>query len=216
MNKRKRKRYRQLFLLLAIMAVFTGLMRITEEFKAPSGTSSYIQDSFSGVKKYAPELEQELKKFNLESYTPVLIALMQQESKGMGNDPMQSSESAGLAPGKISTPRESIIQGVRHFNRIVSLGRKKGVDFPTIIQAYNMGSGYISYVSENGGRHSEELAKRFSGLQVKKDPDLYNCRGDKNNFRYPYCYGDFTYSSKVFKNLDLIAQDFPFDKKIIQ
>jgi len=91
----------------------------------------------------------------------------------------------------------------------LAYGTQQKVDFPTIIQAYNMGAGYIDYVAQHGGKHSEELAKEFSLLQVKQKPTLYNCGGDKNNFRYPYCYGDFSYSTKVSKNIQLLVDTVP-------
>jgi hypothetical protein len=91
---------------------------------------------------------------------------------------------------------------VKHFKRINEYGNEKGVDFATIIQAYNMGIGYIDFVANEGGKHNEELAKKFSMLQVEKNPKLYDCGGDKDNFRYPYCYGDYSYSAKVSKNIE--------------
>jgi hypothetical protein len=72
-----------------------------------------------------------------------------------------------------------------------------------------MGIGYIDYVAQHGGKHSEQLAKQFSLLQVQKKPAIYTCSGNKNNFRYPYCYGDFTYSTKVSKNIQLLADSIP-------
>ncbi|MBM7691048.1 hypothetical protein JOC77_000453 [Peribacillus deserti] len=204
MKKRKRKSLKPLFAILLILLIFTGVMRIIEVTSTKTRISAYKHDPFSGVKKYSPQVELELKKYKLDSFTPVLLALMQQESKGKGGDPMQSSESAGLAPNTITSPQTSIQQGVKHFEQTLEYGRKKQVDFPTIIQAYNMGKGYINFVAEHGGKHSEDLAKQFSMLQVKKNPDVYNCRGNKNNFRYPYCYGDFTYSTKVAENLKSI------------
>ncbi|WP_059173816.1 lysozyme family protein [Bacillus sp. FJAT-27445] len=153
------------------------------------------------VKKYTPLIHRELEKVQLEEFTPLLAAVMQQESKGKGGDPMQSSESAGLARNAIQNPEQSIKQGVKHFQRAFLYGEKKNVDLPTVIQAYNMGLGYIDFISQNGGKHQEDFAKEYSYIQVKKNPQLYNCGGDKNNFRYPYCYGDFTYSTKVMSNL---------------
>ena len=151
-------------------------------------------------------LKDELEKYNLEEYTDFLVALMQQESKGKGGDPMQSSEAAGLSPNEIKDPQESIKQGVKHFDQVLSYGHEQKVDFPTIIQSYNMGMGYISFVADHGGKHTEKLAKKYSLIQVKKNPTTYNCGGDKTNFRYPYCYGDFTYSSKVEKNMEMISR----------
>lgn len=172
-----------------------------------------VADPFTNVKKYSPLIEEELTKYELENYTIVLVALMQQESRGEGSDPMQSSESAGLAPNTIDNPKESIEQGVKHFQQVVQYGLDQKVDFATIIQSYNMGMGYISYIAKHGKQHSEELAKEFSMIQVKKNPSVYNCGGDKDNFRYPYCFGDFTYSSKVTKNIDLITNSLSTNDK---
>lgn len=165
--------------------------------------------SIGEVAKYTPMIEEELIKIGLEEHTVTVAALMMQESKGKGGDPMQASESAGLAPNTIQDPKQSIHQGVKYFQRAVNYGEEKHVDFPTIIQAYNMGIGYIDFIAKNGGKHSEELAKKFSMMQVEKNPQTYNCGGDKNNFRYPYCYGDFSYSSKVAKHMENITVSIP-------
>ena len=164
-------------------------------------------DTFRDVIKYTPTLQTELKKYQLEKYTVALTAVMHQESQGKGGDPMQSSESAGLPANTIEDPKVSIKQGVKHFHQVVTYGKEKNVDFPTIIQAYNMGLGYISFISKNGGKHSEKLAKEFSMIQVVKNPKVYDCGGNQENFRYPYCYGDFSYSTKVIKNIDLMTAD---------
>lgn len=166
-------------------------------------------DPYFDVIKYSPILHEELKKYNLEKYTITLTALMYQESRGKGGDPMQSSESVGLAPNSIEDPKKSIKYGVKHFNRVFRYGQEKKVDFSTIIQAYNMGMGYISYIADHGRNHSEQLAKKFSLIQVKKNPTVYNCSGDKDNFRYPYCYGDFSYNGKVAKNIEVLSESVP-------
>jgi hypothetical protein len=164
-----------------------------------------VNSSIGDVAKYTPLIEKELQKVGLEEHTVTVAALMMQESKGKGGDPMQASESLGLAPNTIQDPQKSIQQGVKYFHRVVSHGEKMQVDFPTVIQSYNMGIGYIDYVAQNGKKHSEELAKKFSKIQVEKNPQTYNCGGNKNNFRYPYCYGDFTYSTKVAKHMETIS-----------
>ncbi|PLS18317.1 hypothetical protein CVD28_07680 [Bacillus sp. M6-12] len=166
-------------------------------------------DPLAASKQYSSAIQAELAKYKLEQYTAVLIAIMQQESHGKGGDPMQSSESAGLPPNTISEPTESIKQGVKHFHKVVSYGTQKNVDFETIIQSYNMGIGYINYVAKSGNQHTEELAKQFSKMQVQKNPAVYNCGGDKTNFRYPYCYGDFSYTSKVTKNIEMLSESMP-------
>lgn len=77
------------------------------------------------------------------------------------------------------------------------------MDLDTIIQSYNMGAGYIDFVAEHGGTHTEELAKQYSEQQVKK---ILICilAGNAKNFRYPYCYGDYTYAEKVKEKQKLL------------
>lgn len=192
-NKRENQGLVVWIILLFIVLTVGGIVTSTD--KDPNDRKN---GRFSNVRSYKPIVKKALAQYDLQKYTVVLLALMQQESRGRGGDPMQSSESAGLAPGTIQNPKKSIRQGVEHFYNVLKYGRRKGVDFPTMIQSYNMGIGYINYVAKHGGEHSKELAKKFSLIQVRQNPDLYDCGGDKDNFRYPYCYGDFTYSAKVF------------------
>ncbi|NVB31990.1 lysozyme family protein [Bacillus licheniformis] len=188
------------FVPLIIFFAISGL----EQFKwLPLDTESNILER---LKDYKPLVEEELDEQGLSQYTALLLGMMYQESKGRGGDPMQSSESLGMKRNEIDDPKASIKQGVRHFTAMYKKGQKKGVDIETIIQSYNMGSGYIDYVSKHGGKHSEKLAKAFSEEQVKKNPDLYNCGGDTNNFRYPYCYGDYSYSEKVMERTKKVEE----------
>lgn len=203
--KRRRKSGKTIFVLLLLFCTLATI-QILFQHRAPHYLNS---DPFADVKKYQPFIQNELAKYQLEEYTPVVVALMQQESHGKGGDPMQASESAGLPRNSIQDPKQSIQVGVKHFQRVLTYGKQKNVDFPTIIQAYNMGVGYIDFVAQNGGKHSEDLAKKYSLLQVQKKPDIYTCGDNKNNFRYPYCYGDFTYSTKVTNNMKLLADTVP-------
>jgi hypothetical protein len=199
---RRRKKRKSNFVLL----MFLGIMIVTVTLTSnPNFFQFSNYNPFTDAGKYRPLIKNELAKYQLESYTNVVVALMQQESHGRGGDPMQASESAGLARNTIKDPKQSIQFGVKHFHHILIYGKQKNVDFATIVQAYNMGSGYIDFVSKQGGKHSEELAKQYSLIQVKKKPNLYTCGGNKDNFRYPYCYGDFTYSTKVTQNIEALA-----------
>ncbi|MFP5107106.1 lysozyme family protein [Neobacillus sp. C211] len=206
MKKRRRKKFK-LFLMLFML--FCGLAMFQNYFQQPGSLQLEKSDPFADVIKYRPLIHDELAKYNLETHTTVLVALMQQESRGKGGDPMQSSESAGLARNTITDPKKSIQVGVKHFQRVLSYGNQKKVDFQTIIQSYNMGIGYIDFVAQHGGKHSEALAKEFSLQRVKEKPTIYTCGGNKDNFRYPYCYGDFTYSTKVTNNIQLLADTVP-------
>ncbi|MED2091787.1 lysozyme family protein, partial [Bacillus thuringiensis] len=145
--------------------------------------------------QYELTLKKELEKYNLGEKTAVLLGIMYQESRGEGNDPMQSSESLGLKPNEIQETSLSIKQGVKHFAKMYKYGTEKDVSMDTIIQSYNMGPGYIDFIaSQEVKQHSEDSAKKFSKMKVDQNPAMYTCGGNKNNFRYPYCYGDFTYA----------------------
>lgn len=206
MKKRRRKKFKLFFVLVML---FCALAMFQNYFQQQDSPLLVKNDPFADVKKYRPFIHDELAKYHLESHTTVLVALMQQESRGKGGDPMQASESAGLARNTITDPKKSIQVGVKHFQRVLTYGNQKKVDFQTIIQSYNMGIGYINYVAQHGGKHSEALAKEFSLQRVKEKPSIYTCGGNKDNFRYPYCYGDFTYSTKVTNNIQLLADTVP-------
>ncbi|URT72818.1 lysozyme family protein [Cytobacillus firmus] len=205
-SKKRTKRSSNIALLLFFMVLIFVLFDQFKQINIKETAVSLMPNLVSkNVQNYTPLLEKELKEVNLEEYTLVLAAIMQQESKGKGGDPMQASESAGLPPNSIQDPEQSIKQGVKHFQKALNYGSQKNVDFPAVIQAYNMGIGYIDFVAEQGGKHSEEIAKQFSLKQAEKNPEVYDCGGDKNNFRYPYCYGDFTYTTKVTKNIEILT-----------
>ncbi|MCM3705602.1 MULTISPECIES: lysozyme family protein [Cytobacillus] len=205
-SKKRTKRSSNIALLLFFIVLAFVLFDQFKQLNIKETAVSLLPNTVSrDVQNYTPKLEKELKEVNLEEYTLVLAAIMQQESKGKGGDPMQASESAGLPPNTIQDPEESIKQGVKHFQKALTYGNQKNVDFPAVIQAYNMGIGYIDFVAEQGGKHSEEIAKEFSLKQAEKNPEVYDCGGDTNNFRYPYCYGDFTYTTKVTKNIETLT-----------
>lgn len=157
--------------------------------------------------QYELTLKKELEKYNLGEKTAVLLGIMYQESRGEGNDPMQSSESLGLKPNEIQETSLSIKQGVKHFAQMYKYGTEKDVSMDTIIQSYNMGPGYIDFIaSQEVKQHSEDSAKNFSKMKVDQNPEMYTCGGNKKNFRYPYCYGDFTYATKVNEKAKLIEE----------
>ncbi|GGE55882.1 lysozyme family protein [Priestia taiwanensis] len=213
-KKRKIRWGRILFLLVFLYVLFVGAKFIVSLFDStPTAAGQQRTSAISTkVKNLEPKIQIELKKYNLEQHSDLLLALIQQESRGEGTDPMQASESAGLKPNTIDNVDWSIQQGIKHFNTVVKYGTNKQVDFPTIVQSYNMGKGYIDFIAENGRTHTEQLAKQFSEIQVKKQPDVYTCKGDKENFRYPYCYGDFTYTTKVMEKYDALTEE----KQVVQ
>ena len=194
------------FVALISIVGIVSLVAVEEENKQQEmDNSSYgLGGGISqSVLAYEGMIKSELKKYNLEKYTAVILAIMQQESGGnVSLDVMQASESLGYAPNTITDPKYSIEVGIKHFAKVYAQGKENKVDIESIVQSYNFGSGYIGYIAKSGGKHSVDLAKQFSLLQVEKNPGMYTCGGNSSNFRYPYCYGDFTYVEKVFKNVN--------------
>jgi Lysozyme-like len=174
---------------LFLFSLFMGMIGLFAVYRY------YIHD----VLIYEKQIYSELEAINLEEYTPLLLGLMMQETRGKGTDPMQASESLGLRKNSIQSASKSVQQGVIHFSDVYEYGKKQGVDLNTIIQSYNMGISYIDFVKAHGGKHTLELAKSYSLSMVETNPELYTCNNNKENFRYPYCYGDFTYSDKVLE-----------------
>ena len=183
------------FFLILMAGLLLGMQPQKESKK-------YINSPF-GTANVPPHIEQwkglvyeYTTKYEIPEYTDFLLALMYQE---LGNsqtlDIMQSSESAGLPPNAIQDPVMSVNLGVQHFKSVLEEGQKAGVDFPAIVQSYNFGSGYLNFVSANGGKHSVELAQQFSLRQATKQG--WSC----SDWRAPFCYGDYTYVEKVMKNL---------------
>ncbi|MEF7560768.1 lysozyme family protein [Bacillus thuringiensis] len=164
--------------------------------------------------QFKPIIEKELEKYNLGAKTTTLLGIIYQESRGEGTDPMQSSESLELKRNEIQDVNLSIEQGVKHFAQMYQYGIEKDVGMDTIIQSYNMGPKYIEFIAgQQSKKHSEKLAKEFSKMKVDQNPDLYTCGDNKKNFRYPYCYGDFTYATKV-KEKTKLMEDFLRKKEL--
>lgn len=204
------KRTIKRIIVVMVMVIVIGFLCfaiLKKPVQRMSSTLFFSQSAMERVIEYKDDVETELKKYDLVEMTPIVLSIMYQESKGEGTDPMQSSESAGLSRNEIDNVSESIEQGVKHFAQMYELGVKKGVDISTIVQSYNYGAGYISFVAENGLMNSEELAKAYSMSKVEANPTLYTCSGVKGDFRYPYCYGDYTYATKVMARVSLFEEE---------
>ena len=110
---------------------------------------------------------------------------------------MQSSESIGLAPNTITDPNYSIEVGIVHLKKGIELMNKSNVDIQTLIHSYNYGNGFVGYVSNNGGKWTQELANNFSNIQASK-------LGWSS-------YGDKSYVEKAMKFLTISDDEVNLD-----
>lgn len=151
------------------LLILVVVMLFSEQPSQPPGSYTVGPQLSSAVLQYEGAVQAALSAYGLEEHTALVLAIMMQESGGTASmDIMQSSESIGLAPNTITDPMYSIEVGVAHFNKVLEKMQESDVDLDTAIQSYNYGSGYINFVSKNGGKHSEELAHAFSKQEATK------------------------------------------------
>lgn len=202
------------FMLLFFVFVFFGITTVN----MGGGNRVSASGKVVGNKNLSPEvlkhksmLEKYLKEKGIEEYLPYLLAIMQIESGGVGGDPMQSSESAGLPMNTYTDPEQSIKQGVHHFDTVLKLSKEHNADIWAVMQSYNYGNSYIAYIGQNGGKNTLELAERYSREVVA--PSLGNHNGStyqyvnavsqKHGKTYLYLNGgNFFYAEKVREHLD--------------
>ncbi len=169
---RVRKRKKRLFrLFILLFFIFLG------------GTSYLFVKNYreyQQVMVLEEKVSQKVTEYGLDSYKEIILSMIYTESKGLGDDPMQSSESAYGEAGKMMVAEDSIQQGVEYFAQALILGQENGVDLWTAVQAYNFGLDYIYYIAENGGINTVDLADQYSGDILA--PQL----GNTTHTRYRY------------------------------
>lgn len=164
------------------------------------------------VLAHRPTVEKYCKEFGIEEYVNYILAIMQVESGGKGEDVMQSSESLGLPPNSLST-EESIKQGCKYFSELITGIESNGCDINTAVQSYNYGGGFTSFVASSGKKYTYELAEQFSkekagGVKV----DYPNPIAIPVNGGWRYNYGNQFYVKLVSQYLTVTK----FDDETVQ
>ena len=148
------------------------------------------------VLQYKDLMEYYAEEEGIFEYVPVLLAIMETETKGERDDVMQSSESAGLEPDTLG-PEDSIAQACDYFRGLVDRAEDAGCDTKTIIQAYNYGPGYIYYVADRGGKHSFDLAVEYAEEMSDGRTAPYTHYIADDNGNWMYLYGNMYYVKLV-------------------
>jgi hypothetical protein len=152
----------------------------------PTGENSLGYSLSGNVLKYEPVVSDYCKKYSIAEYSQLILAIMEHESHGVGNDPMQCSESPlnTKYPQKhngITDPNYSISIGIQYFESCLRAAKcKSPQDIPAIslaLQGYNFGNGYISWAAKKGG-YSQQNTAEFSHIQASKM--CWNSYGDIN------------------------------------
>ena len=150
------------------------------------------------VVAYRDLVETYAEEEGISAYVPILMAIMEVETKGYGSqDVMQSSASGGHAPGTLG-PEASIEQACVYFAELVEIARERGCDLGAVIQAYNFGPDYLRFVAEQGGRHTMELAESFAASRSGGSTVSYdNAIAQDYNGGWRYTYGNMFYEALV-------------------
>ena len=207
-----------------VAIVFVVISTVIATYETPVSVSNIALSS--EVLSYKEMVEKYAGLYGVLDYVPYLLAIMQVESGGKGNDVMQSSESLGLAPGSLE-PEASIEQGVKYFSNLLSSAQSKGCDILTVVQAYNYGGGFIKYVKDNSvdKKYTFELAEAFANEKSKGKKVIYkNSISINKNGGWRYAYGNMFYvmlvqqyvlSESVTEEqaLDLLSFAFQFQGK---
>lgn len=180
-----------LLFMLGVSGNKKGFTQVTVSVK--SNLSPNVLRYKSDIEKYAGEQD-------IRDYVPYLLAIMQVESGGNGEDPMQSSESIDGNIGNIKNPTDSIKQGTIHFKKMLDRATAKGSDIWAVVQSYNYGAGFIDFL--DGQNWSFEKAEEFSrkyanGEKVRYVNDISTAKG----YDYRYNYGNMFYVLLVQKYL---------------
>lgn len=209
-----------------ILLMFIGILSSTSN----NGNSGAVANkSLSETTlQWQDEVMREAQKQGVPELVPYIMAIIEVESRGTGTDIMQSSESAGLGPNGFNNPLDSIEQGIKYLKNAMLLGQSLGfTDFFGVVQSYNFGTNYISYLATQGKTHTIEIAEKYSKEVVA--PSLGNHTGQtysyvnavSQSYGKTYLYsngGNFFYAELVKQYVTLGSgdSDIPLGDELFQ
>ncbi len=156
---------------LAVFLILVGVIGGVLLFGNNQSTETLSQE----VMDYAPMIQKYAQQYGIPEYVQAIQAIMMQESKGQGNDPMQASECPfntryGNSPNAITDPEYSIQVGIQYYAYCIQeagCANPQELDkLKLSLQGYNYGNGYISWALRNYGGYSEANALLFSQEQA--------------------------------------------------
>ena len=206
-NGRRRKKSakqtacRPLRILLTLLVCMTAALLTAAAAVYCLGSARYKERLSDRVLDYRPDVEAAAEEYGISEYVPCLLAIMQVESKGKGEDVMQASESMGLSPNTL-TAEESILQGCRYFAELLRRAETLGCDTDSVIQAYNYGIGYLDYVAVENGVHTPALAVEYArGRSGGRRQPYFHPIAIRANGGWKYRYGNMFYVQLVKRYL---------------
>lgn len=193
MRKIKRITIVVMLLLFLLLMAFFIITADEDERPTPDQVGMVGLNLSEEVLAYQGIVAQYAEENGLSEYIQYLLAIMQVESGGKGNDVMQCSESLGMKKDSL-LPEESIKQGCAYFAKLLKAALDAECDVNTAVQAYNYGGKYVEYVAANGKVHTFELAENFAKEKSKGKKVPYNAAiAVQTNGGWRYHYGNMFY-----------------------
>lgn len=193
-------------ILIVIMTLFIGTFSVLAQ---DGGSNSTIIPLSPEVIAYEETITRYAEENGIVDYVPILAAIMMQESKGLGDDPMQCSESVfntkyPRVPNGIADPEYSIECGVKTFANCLSRANVKDRSdtdhLYLAIQGYNYGSGYIEWAIRNFDGYSKYNAQLFSDeMKAKLNTSTY---GDPEYVDHVMHYVPVTFRGGINPNFN--------------
>lgn len=166
----------------------------SEQIETSMGTLGITAE----VEAYRDLVTEYAIKYEIEDYVDLLLAVIMQESGGIGNDIFQASESLGLSPNTLSV-EESIDQGVKVMAARLAAAKVESItDMNKIrlaLQGYNFGGGYIRYAINRDGQWTQDNTNDFAKEQSKGKKRI----GNKAQSLGVWAYGDQYYTFHVLR-----------------
>lgn len=203
-------------ILVFSLCFFIILGGVTEQYKKFvifEGYNSELNETEYGtrglseqVAELRPLVSEYAQEYEIADYVDLLLAVIMQESGGIGQDVFQASESLGLPPNSLSL-EQSIAQGVQVMSaRLSAAGVHANTDLDGIrlaLQGYNFGGGYISYALSTDGKWTQNNTNEFAKIHsfgVKRT-------GKKAENIGIWAYGDQYYTAHVLRYYTCIFTD---------
>ena len=117
------------------------------------------------VENYRGQVLEAARKYGIEEYTDLMLAVMMQESGRACVDVFQCSESLGKPPNSIDTATsiDRACQIMSGYLRESGVGGIMDIiHIKLALQSYNFGGGFLKFVKENGGEWTQELTNEFA------------------------------------------------------
>ena len=174
-KKTKRAREQEVKRLKILIAVVTAVILILGILLVHHLLTPVKQGSLTGVSsdvmQYESAVESACKEEGISQFSTLMLAMMQQESSGLGTDVLQCSECPfnteyDNSPNAITDPYYSIQVGAQYFAYCLKEAGCKSIKnterLKIALQDYNFGNSYATWVLEHYGSYSVENATEFS------------------------------------------------------